>query len=239
MGDLGGDVADVGDARGGARLVGAAVEVARVEGEQHGGAHEGQGRLAGLEEALDRRRRGELRVVELDLDLPAGEAAVGVDLLGPRHGAVDGALEEALGERRIDVGHDDHLDGVLGDPDLGGFERDALTGVVGGRFGRGRGVVAGIITGPVVGCGGGRGAVAGIGVVAVAAARRGQQAEGQDGGQPPEQDSLRHGPLHGTTADRSADADDSAGGPACAKRHIRRAGRLDRRSVGGAGTVGP
>ena len=85
--------------------------------------------VAGVEEAVfgfDRAQRG----VPLDqFDISAGEAALIINFVCPRLGAVDGPLKQARGKFKAGVGHDEDGEGVLGDAGVGSFEGDVFAGI--------------------------------------------------------------------------------------------------------------
>ena len=112
--------ADVGDPGRLPLAVRAVHHVVDLGDEQRGGADEREVLLARLDERVAGLVGVELGVVDVDDELPAGDAAVRIDVLRRALHRVGGALEDARDEGVVVVG--DHADADLGrrDPDLGG-----------------------------------------------------------------------------------------------------------------------
>ena len=101
----------------------AAVDVGEVLERVGRGADEGEVVLAGVDDAVGGGVGVELGVAEVDHDLAPGQPAAGVDDARPGLDRVHRLLEQAGGERRVDVGDHADLDGGGGEPDVGARRR--------------------------------------------------------------------------------------------------------------------
>src|SRR5262249_18876073 len=125
---------EIGDAGRLTRLVLAVDDVLDLGQEQRRRPHQRVVALAALDGGVARLVPVQLRVVEVDDDLAAGQSApagLAVQIGRPGLHTVDRALEQTGSERVVDVGH--HRDVDLGgrDPDLGGLR--LLVARLGGR----------------------------------------------------------------------------------------------------------
>ena len=126
---------DVRESRRRARLVRAVGHVVEARDEERPVADHGEVVLAGRDEPVAGVVRVEMRVDEVEHELPPGDTAVGVDVLDRPGDTVDPALEDARRDRIVDVGHGRDVDLLRRHADLGRLGL-GVGGAAGGRHQR-------------------------------------------------------------------------------------------------------